>query len=84
MAHVNVVVPVPNEAAVLFVLPRLLRVGHREVVVLSHEPVAEARELLGCGRMRRMKGGGRGMVVRRRNEGGVGLNAIGGNKGENL
>lgn len=49
MAHVNVVVPVPDEAAVLFVLPRLLRVGHGEVVVLAHEPVAETRELLGCG-----------------------------------
>lgn len=45
VAHVDVVVSVPHEASVLLVLPRLFRVGHSEIVVLPHEPVAQTREL---------------------------------------
>ena len=47
-AQVVVVVAVLQEAAVLLVLPRLLRVGHREEVVLSHEPVAQTAVLDHC------------------------------------
>ena len=44
-AEVVVVVSVLQEAAVFLVLPRLLRIGHREEMVLSHEPVAQTAVL---------------------------------------
>ena len=40
-----VIVPVLHEAPELLVNPRLLGVGHGEVLVLAHDPVAEAAVL---------------------------------------
>lgn len=41
-ADVQIVVAILQEAPVLFVLSRLLRIRHREEVILFHEPIAQA------------------------------------------
>ena len=45
LAQEVVIVSVLHEAAELLVSPRLLGVGHSKVLVLTHHPVTQAREL---------------------------------------
>jgi len=47
--HIEIVITILEEAAVLLILTRLLSIGHGKVVVLAHKPIAQATELHGAG-----------------------------------